>query len=67
MEAIYKECAQLRKKFVQDEINSLPSFCFGYDEGDKYISDREIYERIQRDADKYYQKCLDERSIRVPK
>jgi len=67
LQEIYVECRRLRLEFVLQEESKLPSYMFAHEEGDRYISDPDVYDKIMRKADRYYQRCLDECTRRVPK
>lgn len=66
MDKIYKECGQLKTTFIEQEFQRLPSYCFTYIDGDKYVNQL-YYDNIIKEANKYYEKCLEERTVRVPK
>jgi len=66
MEAIYAECKVLRAKFVTEERDKMPDYMFTREDGEKFLR-TEAYDALERRADAYYQKCLDERSIRLPR
>lgn len=65
MEEIYRECAIARNKYIDDAESKLPSHCFRYEDGEKYLSP-EVYDRIQREGRAVYEKKLNELSRRVP-
>ena len=66
MDKIYEECSKLRKAFVKQEESKFPSYYWKSEDGDQYLR-ADIYDILKKRADEYYQKCLDERSIRVPR
>lgn len=66
MDAIYAECRALRQKFIEDERDKLPDYCWTRSNGN-WVLRREAQEALEVKADRYYQQCLDERSVRVPR
>jgi hypothetical protein len=66
MESIYAECHVLRQKFIEEETKKLPDYFFTREDGGRFLRP-EAFDSLQKRADEYYQQCLDERSIRIPK
>jgi len=66
MGKIYVECGQLRLKFQKEEGERCSSSEWKREDGDSFLK-MEAYERVQRVTDEYYIKCLDERTVRIPK
>lgn len=65
MDAVYAECARLKSEFVKQRELSYPSNYFRTEDGERYLK-MEYWDRLELEATKYYYKCLDERSIRIP-
>lgn len=65
MKDVYKECNELYHKFVKDE--ECKYACYEKCEEGEWYLPLKYSDEVKLKADKYYQKCLDERSIRVPK
>jgi hypothetical protein len=66
METAYDECQALRQKFIEDERKKLPYYFFKGEGNDIYLTP-EVYAALEKRADKYFQQCLEERSVRAPK
>ena len=65
MDVIYAECRALRKNFIEEEKASMPDYFFTREDGEKFLK-REAYDALEKKADDYYRKCLDEKSVHVP-
>jgi hypothetical protein len=66
MTKIYDECNQLRVKFRKDEEGRCLQYEWTREDGDSFLK-REAYDKVQKATDDYYVKCLDERTLRIPK
>ena len=49
-------CAQLRAKFIQDEMDNLPSYIWKHEEGDRYLPPK-VLDNIMKQANENFKHC----------